>query len=67
VKNYTSALSDKAISLEMRRGYMDAVVQIESFRETLGVPPVVKTPDEARKLPSGTQFRTPDGRILVTP
>ncbi|MFO7863674.1 MAG: hypothetical protein R6U85_06715, partial [Salinivirgaceae bacterium] len=67
VKNYTSALSDKAISMEMRRGYMDAVAQIESFRETLGVPPVVKSPDEARKLPSGTQFRTPDGRILVTP
>lgn len=67
VRNYTSALSDKAISMEMRRGYMDAVVQIESFRETLGVPPIARTPDEARKLPSGTQFRTPDGRILVTP
>lgn len=67
VRNYTSTLSDKSISMEMRRGYMDAVVQIESFRDTLGVPPVVKTPDEARKLPSGTQFRNPDGRILVNP
>jgi hypothetical protein len=66
-KTYTNSLSDKAISIDMRRAYMDAVVQIESFRETLGVPPVVKTPDEARKLPSGTQFRTPDGRILINP
>ncbi len=27
--------------------------------------PTVNTPDEARKLPPGTTFRTPDGRTLV--
>ncbi len=27
--------------------------------------PMVNTPDEARKLPPGTTFRTPDGRTLV--
>lgn len=29
--------------------------------------PTVQTPDEARRLPSGTRFRTPDGRIKVVP
>lgn len=29
--------------------------------------PVVKTPDEARKLPPGTLFKTPDGRYLRVP
>lgn len=29
--------------------------------------PTVQTPEEARKLPPGTQFRTPDGRILMVP
>ena len=29
--------------------------------------PTVQTPDEARKLPRGTQFKTPDGRILTVP
>ncbi len=29
--------------------------------------PTVQTPDEARKLPKGTQFRTPDGRLLTVP
>jgi hypothetical protein len=27
----------------------------------------VRTPDEARRLPRGTKFRTPDGRILQVP
>jgi hypothetical protein len=27
--------------------------------------PTINTPDEARKLPPGTQFKTPDGRLLV--
>lgn len=29
--------------------------------------PVVSSPEEAAKLPSGTQFKTPDGRIKVRP
>lgn len=29
--------------------------------------PLVKSPDEARKLPKGTKFRTPDGRVMVNP
>lgn len=29
--------------------------------------PTVQTPDEARKLPKGTQFKTPDGRVLTVP
>jgi hypothetical protein len=29
--------------------------------------PVIKTPEEAMRLPSGTQFRTPDGRVKVRP
>lgn len=32
-----------------------------------GGPPVVNSPEEARKLPSGTVFRTPDGRTLRVP
>ena len=29
--------------------------------------PTVRTPEEANALPSGTQFRTPDGRLKVRP
>lgn len=29
--------------------------------------PVITTPEEARKLPSGTKFRAPDGRVLIAP
>lgn len=29
--------------------------------------PTVNSPEEARRLPSGTQFRTPDGRVKVVP
>lgn len=29
--------------------------------------PVVSTPEEARRLPSGTRFRTPDGKVKVVP
>jgi hypothetical protein len=29
--------------------------------------PVVNTPEEAAKLPSGTRFKTPDGRIKIVP
>lgn len=29
--------------------------------------PVVKSPEEARKLPSGTMFQTPDGRTMRVP
>ena len=30
----------------------------------MGVPPLVKTKDEASQLPPGSLFRTPDGRVL---
>lgn len=33
----------------------------------VGDMPVVSSPEEAAKLPSGTQFKTPDGRIKVRP
>ena len=29
--------------------------------------PLINTPDEARQLPSGSQFRTPDGRVFEVP
>lgn len=32
-----------------------------------GQPPIVNSPEEAAKLPRGTQFRTPDGRLKVVP
>jgi hypothetical protein len=32
-----------------------------------GALPVVKTPEEAMRLPPGTHFRTPDGRVKVRP
>jgi hypothetical protein len=30
-----------------------------------GALPVVSSPDQARKLPAGTKFKTPDGRVLT--
>lgn len=55
------------ISLEERRRAIDNLNAINNFRQNLGVPPLVKTPDEARKLPPGTVFRNPAGAIMQVP
>lgn len=55
------------ISLEERRRAIDNLNAINNFRQNLGVPPLVKTADEARKLPPGTIFRNPQGAILQVP
>lgn len=38
-----------------------------SRSQDTGAVPTVSTPEEASRLPSGTRFRTPDGRIKVRP
>ena len=54
------------ISSEARKQALDSIQAIARFRATIGLPPLM-TPDEARKQPPGTVFRTPDNRILRVP
>lgn len=55
------------VGREERIQAMNVLNAITKFRMNMGVPPRVKTPDEARKLPSGTQFIDPSGNIRVVP
>lgn len=47
-----------------RQQALNVLNALTKFRKNLGVPPIMKTPDEARRLPEGAPFRTPDGRVL---
>lgn len=57
----------RQVSQEERAKSMDLVNAIEPFLQQLGVPPLVRTPEEARQLPPGTVFRNPQGQVLVVP
>lgn len=56
----------------LRHGYQADLRSQPTYGETHPRPqaggiPTVRTPEEALKLPSGTTFRTPDGKIKVRP
>jgi len=54
------------VGREERIHAMNVAAAIMNFRKNLGIPPMVKTPAEARALPSGTEFRTPQDAPGVT-
>jgi len=56
-----------AVGREERVQAMNVLNALRQFRENLGIPPRVKTPDEARKLPKGSQFIDPAGNIRTVP
>lgn len=60
-------LADPNISIEKRRGANDVIATITNFRQTLGVPKRVKSVEEARKLPPGSEFIDPNGVVRVVP
>lgn len=53
-----------ATTVDERKWAYRALSAIDGFEAIMGVPPMVKTRDEASQLPPGSLFRTPDGRIL---
>jgi hypothetical protein len=55
VRSTTTSANNNAATNEMR---------FQTSRKPRGGPVEVSTPEEARKLPPGTFFKTPDGRIL---
>mgnify|MGYP003630008436 CR=1 FL=1 len=55
---------DAATTVEDRQWAVRALAAVEGFKAILGVPPLMRTKDEARQLPPGSRFRTPDGRVL---
>jgi hypothetical protein len=67
VEDAKKDVANPDISIDKRRAAMDVVATITNFRATLGVPVRVKSKQEALKLPPGTEFIAPDGRILVVP
>lgn len=60
-------VTNPTISIEKRRAANDIIATITNFRATMGVPPRVKTPEEARKLGAGKEFIDPNGIIRVVP
>lgn len=60
-------LTNPAITLEKRKAATDVISTITNFRQTLGVPPRVKSVEEARKLPPGSEFIDPNGVVRVVP
>lgn len=44
-----------------------AVPEPAAAQQASGIIPTVRTPEEARRLPRGTRFRTPDGQERVVP
>jgi hypothetical protein len=67
VQSETKILANPRTPLEQRKAAESVINVINNFRNTLGVPVRVKTPDEARKLPPGTEFIDPSGKIRTVP
>jgi hypothetical protein len=67
VEDAKKDVANPSISIDKRRAANDVIATITNFRATLGVPVRVKSKQEALKLPPGTEFIVPDGRILVVP
>lgn len=56
-------VTDPTISIDKRRAANDIIATITNFRASLGVPPVVKTEAEYKKLPPGSEYIDPNGVI----
>ena len=67
VQSETKILANPKTPYEQRISAQSVINVINNFRNTLGVPQRVKTPDEARKLPPGTEFIDPSGKIRTVP
>ena len=66
----TSVLNQPAseTTVEMRKQAMQAIPLFQKFQQRLGLPPTVRTPEEALKMrPRPPQVLTPDGRLLDVP
>jgi len=58
------AVSQQATSAAVARQAVDEYAALTVFHKNLGIPPIMKTPEEVReKVPEGDWFRTPDGRL----
>lgn len=69
-RNTASLMEDRrARRTEIRRNHdqTDATRRRGQDRGGRQALPVVKTPEEARKLPSGTKFKDPSGQVRVVP
>ena len=67
VKDAQSDLTNPKISIEKRRQANDVIAEITNFRQTLGVPPRVKSVKEALELAPGSEFIDPTGKVRVVP
>ena len=56
-----------SLPVKDRQGALSNANSIKNFLDTLNVPPTIKTADDARKLPSGTIFIDPTGKIRRVP
>lgn len=66
-KNAYETARSTEVSLEERRHAMNVFNGIVRFRDALGVPPLARTPEEAKKLGTGATFRDPKGNVRKVP
>lgn len=66
-KNAYETARSSEVSLDERKHAMNVFAGIVKFRESLGVPPTVTSPEEAKKLGPGAVFLTPDGEVKRVP
>lgn len=67
VADETKILANPSTPLEQRKAAESVINVITNFRNTLGVPQRVKSVEEAKKLPPGTEFIDPNGVVRVVP
>ena len=72
-QNAFNTAQSPLVTRQERQQSMDVLNALTNFRQRLGAPPLIKTPDEVTslvaegKLRPGMKFRSPDGVVRVIP
>lgn len=62
-RNFYETANSPRVGRDERVHAMNVVNALRKFRESLGVPPRVRSDDDWAALPSGTEYIAPDGRV----
>ncbi len=60
-------MNDRTLPVDARQAAANVFNIVNNVRSQFNLPPRVKTAEEARKLPPGTQFIDPNGNVRVVP
>lgn len=66
-QNALETATNDMVTRDERQHALNVFNGIRQFRDRLGVPPLMRTPQEAKQLPPGTIFRDPQGVFRTVP